>query len=85
MEVLMPLRIVRAGKKVVTTAAAIIGVGSAGSVSVGESLTGEVIVDAILIVGAVVIVLINGKDGVPDWLVHLLGKKTREEESGQKS
>lgn len=69
----MPLRIGRALKKVVSIAAGIIGIGTGGGIAIGELITGDVILDAILMIGCLVIIAINGKDGVPDWLIRRIG------------
>ena len=77
----MKTLIPRLTKKIVSVVAALTGISFGSAISVGEVITGEIIIDAIIIVGAIIIILINGKDGVPDWLVHAVGKRTREEES----
>lgn len=62
-------------KKVLTTASAITGIGTGLAVGAGTTLTGDIIFDSVLLIGCVVIVLVNGKEGVPDWMTDLLEKR----------
>ena len=59
-------------KKVLTVVSGITGIGTGLAVGAGTTLTGDIIFDGILLIGCVVIVLVNGKEGVPDWMTDLL-------------
>lgn len=59
-------------KKGLTIAGGLAGVGTGGAMAVGETLTGDIIFDTVLLIGCIVIVAINGKEGVPDWMGNLL-------------
>lgn len=62
-------------KKVLTVASGITGIGTGLAVGAGTTLTGDIIFDSVLLIGCVVIVLVNGKEGVPDWMTDLLEKR----------
>lgn len=63
------------GRKTLSSIGTIVGAATGISVGAGQPLTGDVIFDMTVLVACLVIVLINGKDGVPDWMINLL--KTR--------
>lgn len=76
-------KIPRFFRKVVSAIAAVAGVSFGGFLSAGEVVTGDTIIDAVIILGAIVVLLLNGKEGVPDWLVHAVKGRTVEEEENK--
>lgn len=72
MKLLKPL------KKVLTVVSGITGIGTGLLVGNGATLTGDIVFDGILLLGCIVIVLVNGKEGVPDWMTDLLEKRRDE-------
>jgi hypothetical protein len=67
-------------KKGVSTVAGVVGIGGTGVLASGGVLTGDVIVDGLLIVGCFILIIINGKEGVPDWMQRLAEKKLANKE-----
>lgn len=75
----MPLKIgKKILKKTVSVAGAVIGIGTGGSLAIGETLTGDVIIDGVLLLGCFIIIAINGKDGVPEWIKNLASDRLNE-------
>lgn len=81
----MSTKMVKYIRKALSTVSSIIGVGVGGSLFAG-GLTGDVIIDGIIVLGAVTVLLLNGKEGVPDWLIKLVKERMlkRPNEKGKK-
>lgn len=72
----MPFKFIgKAVKKVVSIVSAVAGLGIGGSAIAGVPITGDLIIDGVLILGCLLIIAINGKDGIPDWLGEILKSK----------
>jgi len=67
-------------KKGVSIVAGVVGIGGTGVLASGGVLTGDVIVDGLLVVACFILIIINGKEGVPDWMRRLAEKRLANKE-----
>lgn len=76
------MKIGRILKKAVSVIASIGGIGTGGILAAGGTLTGDIIVDGLFVLVAGTVVIINGRDGVPDWMISLLSSRLSRKKEG---
>lgn len=78
----MPLRILNPIRKIVSIASSILGAGGLATILNGGTMTSDPIMDIGILLVITLIIILNGKDGVPDWL-RTVAEKRLEKKGGK--
>lgn len=70
-------RIKNFGKKALSIIGAIVGAATGINLGVSGAFTGDVIFDVAVLAACLVIIIFNGKDGVPEWMINLFKTKNK--------